>query len=194
MCCLRERSKSPSHVLTWPLQLIEDFLVEAYGGYPEAPQDLALITTTDWYQYEKNEARLDPEEAKKQRAKYRTHGGGPMKVPSRPPWKDDDFESPFLYATPEHVAEALRAAKGVPGGLSRDYCIILDRQTTEDRTALLIKTKRDEAENMPPGNEKTPIVKVRETFKEANGLITSASVGVSSLVQTLWNQQGSKSK
>ena len=117
-----------------------------------------------------------------------------MRVPSRPPWIDDDFESPFLDAAPEHVAEVLRAADGIPGNLSRDYCIILDRQTKEDRTALLVKTKKDEADNLPPGNEETPIVKVRETFKEANGLITSASTGVSSLVNTLWNQQGSKSK
>ena len=169
-------------------------MVETYEGYPEAPQDLVLITTTDWSQYEKNEAKLDPEEAKKQHAKYRTHGGGPMKVPSRPPWKDDDFKSPFLDAAPEHVAEALRAAEGVLGDLSRDYCVILDRQTTEDRTALLVKTKRDETDNLPPGNEETSIVKVRETFQEANGLITSAESGVSSLVKTLWNQQGSKSK
>lgn len=40
----------------------------------------------------------------------------------------------------------------------------------------------------------TPIVKVRETFKEAKGLVTSASTGVSSIAGTLWNQQGSKSK
>jgi hypothetical protein len=186
---------SPSHVLTRPLQLIEDFLVEAYEDYPEGPQDLVLITTTDWSQYEKNEARLDSEEAKKQHAKYRTHGGGPMRVPSRPPWKDDDdFESLLLATTPEHVAEALRAAEGVPGDLSRDYCIILDRQTTEDRTALLVKIKRDEADSLPLEDEEKPIVKVRETFKEANGLITSASVGLSSLVQPLWNQQGSKSR
>lgn len=166
-------------------------MVEAYEGYPEGPQDLVLITTTDWSQYENNEARLDPEEAKKQRAKYRTHGGGPMRVPSRPPWKnDDDFESPFLDATPEHVAEALRAAESVPGDMSRDYCIILDRKATEDRTALLVKTKRDEADKLPLEDEDTSIVKVRETFKEANGLVTSASVGVSSLVQTLLNQQG----
>jgi hypothetical protein len=74
------------------------------------------------------------------------------------------------------------------------YCIILDRQTTEDRTALLVKTKRDEADSLPLEDEEKPIVKVRETFKEANGLITSASVGLSSLVQPLWNQQGSKSR
>jgi hypothetical protein len=167
-------------------------LVETYEGYPEAPQDLVLITTTDWSQYEKNEARLDPEEAKKQHVKYRTHGGGPMRIPSRPPWKYDSFESPFLDATPEHVAEALRAAQGIPGDLSRSYCIILDRQTTEGRSVLLVKTKRDEADNLPPGNEETRIVTVRETFKEANGLIVSVSVGVSSLVNALWNRQGNK--
>ena len=167
-------------------------MVETYDGYPEAAQDLVLITTTEWSQYERNEARLDPEEAEKQHVKYRTHGGGPMKVPSRPPWKeDDDFESPFLDATPEQVAEALRGAEGAPGDLSRDYCVILDRQTTVDRTALLVKTKRDEADNLPPGSDQeTPIVKVRESFKEANGLIASASLGVGSFVETLWNRHG----
>jgi hypothetical protein len=168
-------------------------LVETYEGYPEAPQDLVVITTTDWFRYEKNEARLDPEESKEQHTKYRTHGGDPMRVLSRPPWKDD-FESPFLEATPEQVAEALQAAEGVPGDLSRDYCVILDRQTIEGRTALLVKTRRDETDNLPPGNEETSIVKVRETFKEANGLITSAWTGVSSLVGTLWNQRRSRSK
>lgn len=116
-----------------------------------------------------------------------------MRIPSRPPWKDE-FESPFLDQTPQDVAEALRAAEDAPGDLSREHCIMLDRQTTEDRTALLVQTKRAEGDNLPPGHEKTPIVTVRETFKEANGLITSASVGVSSLVGTLWNRQGSRSK
>jgi len=168
-------------------------LIETYNGYPEAPQDLVLITTTDWSRYANNEAELDPEEARKQHAKYRSHGGGLMRVPSRPPW-EIHFESPFLDQTPEDVAGTLRAADGAPGDLSRDYCIILDWQTIQDRTALLVKTKRAEGDNLAPGHEKTPIVKVRESFKEANGLITSASVGVSSLVGTLWNQQGSNSK
>lgn len=110
-----------------------------------------------------------------------------MRVPSRPPW-NDEFESPFLDQTPEDVAKTLRAAQSAPGDMSRDYCIILDRQTTEDRTALLIKTKRAKEDVLPPGYDKTPIVKVRESFKEANGLIASASAGVSSLIETLWNQ------
>jgi hypothetical protein len=176
----------------WPLQLIDEFLVETYAGYPEAPQNLVLITTTDWSQYVGNEVKLDPSEAKKQHAKYRTHGGGPMRVPSRPPWSDD-FESPFLDQTPEDVAGALRAAEGAPGDLSRDYCIVLDLQTTEDRTVLVVKTKKDEGDNLPPGHEETSIVGVREIFGEANGLVVSASVGVSSLVGTLWNQQGRQS-
>jgi hypothetical protein len=169
----------------WPLQLINDFLVETYAGYPEAPQNLVLTTTTDWSQYSKNEAKLDPKEAK--------DGGGPMRVPSRPPWTEV-FESPFLDQTPEDVAGVLRAAEGIPGDLSRDYCIILDPQTKEDRTALIVKTKKDEGDNLPPGHGETPIVKVRESFKEANGLVVSASVGVSSLVETLWNQQGKQNR
>lgn len=69
--------------------------------------------------------------------------------------------------------------------------MILDRQTTVDRTALLVKTKRDEADDLPPGSDQeTPIMKVRETFKEANGLIASASLGVGSFVETLWNRHG----
>jgi hypothetical protein len=176
-----------------PLQFIDEFLIETYDGYPEASQDLVLITTTDWSQHEKNEALLDPQEAKAQQEKYRTHGGGPMKVPSRPPW-NDDFESPFLDQTQGDVAKTLRAAQSAPGDMSRDYCIILDRQTTEDRTALLVKTSRAKEDNLPPGYDETSIVKVRETSKEANGLIASASAGVSSLMETLWNQQGSNSK
>ena len=107
-----------------------------------------------------------------------------MRVPSRPPWKEA-FESPFLDQTPRDVAEALRAAQGAPGNLSRDYCIILYRQTAEDRTALLVKTSRAKEDNLPPGYDETSIVKVRETFNEANGLIASASAGVSSLIETL---------
>jgi hypothetical protein len=165
-------------------------LVETYAGYLEAAQNLVLITITE---YEQNEARLDPDEAEKQHAKYRTHSGGSMRVPLRPP-QTEEFESPFLDQTPEDVAESLRAAKGAPGDLSRDYCVILDLQTTEDRTVLLVKTKKDEADNLPPGHAETPIVKVRESFKEANEPVVSASVGVSSLVETLRNQQGEKSK
>jgi hypothetical protein len=36
-------------------------------------------------QHENNEAKLGREEAKAQHAKYRTHSGGPIQVPSRPP-------------------------------------------------------------------------------------------------------------
>lgn len=104
------------------------------------------------------------------------------------------FESPFLDQTPEDVAKALRAAECSPGDLSRDYCIILDRQTTEDRTVLLVKTKKTEGDNVPLVYGNTQTVQVRETFKEANGLAMSASAGVSSLAETLWNQQGRKSK
>jgi hypothetical protein len=64
----------------------------------------------------------------------------------------------------------------------------------EDRTVLLVKTKRAEGESLPPGHVETSIVGVRETFGEANGLVMSASVGVSSLVGTLWNQQGKRAK
>jgi hypothetical protein len=168
-------------------------LVETYDGYPEAPQNLVLITTTDWSQYSKNEAKLDPKEAKDQHVKYRSHGGGPMRIPSRPPW-NEVFESPFLDQTPEDVAGVLRAAEGAEGEMSRDYCVILNLQTVEDRTVLLVKTKRDEGESLPPGYSEKSIVGVRETFREANGLVVSASVGVSSLSGTLWNQQGRRSK
>jgi hypothetical protein len=78
--------------------------------------------------------------------------------------------------------------------LSRDHCVISDRQTTKAWTALFVKTKRTKEDSLPPGSDEISIAKVRETFKEANGLITSASAGVSSLIKTLWNQQGSKSK
>jgi hypothetical protein len=112
-----------------------------------------------------------------------------MRIPSRPPW-NEVFESPFLDQTPEDVAGVLRAVEGAEGEMSRDYCVILDLQTVEDRTVLLVKTKRDEGESLPPGYSETSIVGVRETFREANGLVMSASVGVSSLSGTLWNQQG----
>jgi hypothetical protein len=183
----------PSDILTCPHQLIDEFLIETYAGYPEAPENLVLITTTDWSQYSKNEAKLSPSEAKDQHVKYRSHGGGPMRVPSRPPW-NEEFESPFLDQTPEEVAGALRAAEGAEGEMSREYCVILDLRTMEDRTVLLVKTEKDKGDDLPPGHGETPIVKVRESFKEANGLVVSASVGVSSLVGTLWNQQGRRAK
>jgi hypothetical protein len=55
-----------SKILIRSLQLIDEFLIETYGGYPEAAQDVVLITTTEWTQYENNEAQIGPEEAKAQ--------------------------------------------------------------------------------------------------------------------------------
>ncbi|KAK4505936.1 hypothetical protein PRZ48_003901 [Zasmidium cellare] len=171
-----------------PSQFIHDFLVETYNGYPEAAQTLVIITHRDWPRYNVTEALLGPEEAASRHSNVLTHGGGPMRVPSRPPWTED-FDSPFVHHTPEDVAKILREADGIPRHLFKDYCIIMDEQTWDDRTVLLVKSKRSLGERLPPGYDDSPIVNVRESFKEVNGIVQAVSVGQGSLAEILWNQQ-----
>lgn len=110
-----------------------------------------------------------------------------MRVPSRPPWTHT-FQSPFLEKGAEDVAKILREAEDAPGHLNRKYCAILDEQSEKDRTVLLVKTQRSGEDNLPSGCENWEIVKVREEWKEANAVLQSASAGVSSLEEILWNQ------
>ncbi|KAF2160892.1 hypothetical protein M409DRAFT_28772 [Zasmidium cellare ATCC 36951] len=174
-------------------QLINNFLVETYNGYPEAAQTLVVITHKDWSLYNDNEALLSPEEATKQGSKALTHGGGPMKVPSRPPWTET-FDPPCLGQSPDKAAQSLLEANKAPGSLSRDYCIILDEQTLGDRSVLLVKTQCSPGERLPCEHGDSSIVVVRASFKEANGIIQSVSVGHGSLAEILWNQQHTKDR
>lgn len=152
-----------------------------------------ILTNLNWTHYETDESQLNPDEARKQKSRALTHGGGPMKVPSRPPWTTN-FSSPFEGKTPEDVARHLSGAEDAPGHLNRMYCAILDEQSAKVRSVLLMKTKRTEGDNLPPGCEKWEIVKVREEWKEADAVLQSASVGVSLLEEILWNQYANLQK
>ncbi|KAF2716059.1 hypothetical protein K431DRAFT_316818 [Polychaeton citri CBS 116435] len=182
-------------VCTAPLnaELINEFLVETYDNYPEAAQSLVILTTLDWTHYDNDEAQLTPDEARKQKSKVFAYGGGPMKVPSRPLWTTN-FSSPFEGKAPEDVARFLKKAEDAPGHLDRRYCAILDKQSEKDRSVLLVKTKRSEGDNLPSECKYWEIVKLREEWKEANAVLQSASVGVSSLEEILWNQYSDKQR
>lgn len=109
-----------------------------------------------------------------------------MRIPSRPPWTAE-FASPFLHQRPEKVAKILLSAQETARPLDVRYCIILDQQTVEDKTVLLVKTARGVDSNLPMDND-SPIVQCRVGFCDANACLQSFSVGQGSLEELVWNQ------
>ncbi|KAG9681075.1 hypothetical protein KCU95_g15133, partial [Aureobasidium melanogenum] len=113
-------------------ELINEFLVKAYAADTDAPEDLCILTTKDWSHY-RNEARLSPGEAQKQGRVAVPRGGGPMESPSRPPWTKR-FETPFKDRDPKDIAQTLRSAEGLLSNMNKEFCIVLDEQTVQDKT------------------------------------------------------------
>jgi hypothetical protein len=150
-------------------QFIDGFLREAYSGYPEASQDLCIITTKDKAAYQNDESDPKQEEARRG-ALVRTQGGGPMKTPSRPPWSME-FQSPFLGLSPEQVADAI--SKGFNNTvLETKYCTIIDEKSLQDGSALLMKI----GAGRPDDNE-PKLVTVRQPFGEVNAALGCYSIG-----------------
>ncbi|THX59266.1 hypothetical protein D6D06_02203 [Aureobasidium pullulans] len=161
------------------IPLINDFLTTTYAAMTEAPQTLCIITSTNWSIYENDESEGHGIE-------ILSHGGGPMRVPSRPPWTIS-FKSPFLNQRAEEVANMLASTQGEAKGLDMRYCVIIDEQTLEDKTVLLVKTWRDEGSKLPKDDD-SPIVRCRVSFEDANACVQSFSVGHGSLEELVWNQ------
>lgn len=109
-----------------------------------------------------------------------------MRIPSRPPWTVR-FKSPFLKQRAEEVAKVLLSTQGEAKGLDMRYCVIIDEQSLEDKTVLLVKTWRGEGSKLPKDDD-SPIVKCRVSFEDANACLQSFSVGNGSLEELVWNQ------
>lgn len=151
-------------------KLIDDFLRTSYDGYPEASQELCIITSRDRAAYQHDESKPSKEEiARGMRVK--TQGGGPMKTPSRPPWKVD-FSPPFLNKSPEEVAKVLRYELDNTL-LGLDYCAIIDVKSLQDRRALVMHTVKPEDEH--------EYKMVRVPFEEVNAVLVCCSIGETDL-------------
>jgi hypothetical protein len=161
-------------------------LVKTYAADTDAPENLCVLTTQDWSRY-RDEACLSHKEAQKQGRVAVPRGGGPMESPSRPPWTKQ-FETPFKYQDPQEVVRFLQNAQGLPSRVSREFCVILDGQTLEDKIVLLVKTSRGLESNLPRDNE-SPVVQYRCPFKEANSIIQGVCIGEGSLEELLWNEK-----
>ncbi|KAG9598087.1 hypothetical protein KCU86_g4494, partial [Aureobasidium melanogenum] len=114
-------------------ELINEFLVKAYAADTDAPEDLCVLTTQDWSHY-RNEARLSPEEAQKQGYVAAPRGEGPMESPSRPPWTKR-FETPFKNRNSKDIAQTLRSAEGLLSSMNKEFCIVFDEQTVQDKNS-----------------------------------------------------------
>jgi hypothetical protein len=108
-----------------------------------------------------------------------------MKTPSRPPWTMP-FETPFKHQSPEDIAQILQNAQDMPSYMSKSFCVILDVQTLEDKSVLLVKTSRGPESNLPRENQSS-IVKYRSSFEEANSIMQGVCIGEGSLEELLWN-------
>jgi hypothetical protein len=75
----------------------------------------------------------------------------------------------------------------MPSDMSKSFCVILDAQTLEDGSVLLVKTSRGPESNLPRGNQSS-IVKYRSSFEEANRIMQGVSIGEGSLEELLWNE------
>ncbi|KAG9589250.1 hypothetical protein KCU86_g8312, partial [Aureobasidium melanogenum] len=118
-------------------ELINEFLVKAYAADTDASENLCVLTTQDWSHY-RDEARLSPGEAQKQGRVAVPRGGGPMESPSRPPWTKR-FETPFKNRDPEDIAQNLQTAEGLLSTMNKDFCVVLDGQTVQDKRRRLSK-------------------------------------------------------
>ncbi|KAG9848619.1 hypothetical protein KCU98_g5329, partial [Aureobasidium melanogenum] len=149
-------------------ELINEFLVKAYAADTDASENLCVLTTQDWSHY-RDEARLSPGEAQKQGRVAVPRGGGPMESPSRPPWTKR-FETPFKNRDPEDIAQNLQTAEGLLSTMNKDFCVVLDGQTVQDKSVLLVKTSRGPESNLPSDNESS-IVQYRTSFEQANSIV-----------------------
>ncbi|KAM0689393.1 hypothetical protein Q7P36_011471 [Cladosporium allicinum] len=129
-------------------QFIDGFLREAYDGYPEASQDLCIITTKDKAAYQYDESDPNHEKAHGS-TPGQTQGGGPMITPSRPPWSME-FRSPFLRQSPEQVADFLSKEFNDTTSLETGYCAIIDEKSLRDRSALLVVQKEGQQDEDEP--------------------------------------------
>ncbi|CAD0098993.1 unnamed protein product [Aureobasidium mustum] len=166
-------------------ELLNEFLVKAYAGDTDAPEDLCILTTQDWSHY-RDKARLNPEEAQKQGRVAIPRGEGPMESPSRPPWTKR-FETPFKDQDLKDIAWTLRGAERLLPKMSKEFCIVLDGQTIQDKSVLLVKTFRGPESNLPSDDE-SPIVQYRTPFEQANSILQGVCIGEGSLEELLWNE------
>ena len=151
-------------------QFIDGFLREAYDGYPEASQDLCIITTKDKAAYQHDQSDPTPEEVRTS-APGQTQGGGLTRTPSSPPWSVE-FRSPFLRQSPEQVADFLSTELNDTTLLETEYCAIIDEKSLQDRSALLVVQKEGEQDEDEPR-----YVTVRLPYEEVNAALGCYSVG-----------------
>lgn len=157
-------------------KFIDAFLRKTYEGYPEAAQELCIITTKNALAYQIDESAPSPEEAR-QGALVRTQGGGPMKTPSRLPWSED-VQSVFRGQSAEEVAKGVRESFASTK-IEIDYCAILDEKSLQDSTAIVARTKRAQSEDEPG------FATVRQPFEEVNAALGAWSIGEGSLEEAL---------
>lgn len=110
-----------------------------------------------------------------------------MESPSRPPWTQR-FGTPFKNRDSKDIAQTLRSAEGLLSNMNKEFCILLDEQTVQDKSVLLVKTSRESESYLPSDNE-NPIVQYRTPFEQANSIVQGTCVGEGSLEAMLWNEK-----
>jgi hypothetical protein len=88
-----------------------------------------------------------------------------MKMPSCPPWTTR-FETPFQNQSPDQIAQT----QDMLSDMSKSFWFILDPQTLEDKSVLLVETSRGPESSLPGGNQSS-VVKYRSSFEEANSIM-----------------------
>lgn len=106
-----------------------------------------------------------------------THGGGPMKTPSRPPWSED-VQSVFRGRNVEEVAKGVKESFA-DTELDVRYCAILDEKSLQDSTAIIAQIKLVQNEDM------AGCTTVRQPFEEVNAALGAWSIGEGSLEEAL---------
>lgn len=110
-----------------------------------------------------------------------------MESPSRPPWTKQ-FETPFKDQDLHDIARTLRGAEGLLPSVNKNYCIVLDCQSIQNKSVLLVKTSRGPESNLPSDNESL-VIQYRTSFEQANSIIQGVCIGEGSLEELLWNEK-----
>jgi len=137
-----------------------------------------MMTTADEEAYQHNEAAHTEEAVSKGHA-VQTHGGGPMRIPSRPPWSLQ-FNSPFLRQDADRVATRLKR-DFARTQLNIEFFAILDEKSLEERTALVVDAKHSRQD----GRE--GVQTARQPFEEVNAVLVCWSIGEGSIGEALTN-------
>ncbi|KAI1257721.1 hypothetical protein MGN70_000765 [Eutypa lata] len=142
-----------------PLQTLTELLESAYAEGPDSPDSLLLVL---------DKKTIPSAEGKNVPATVLPVSTGP----------GPDFYGATIASLVAHVQET--AGKGP---ISGSYFLVVDQQTPEDKTVLLVKCPKDAVERDDQSNPKVEIESLRLATGQANAPVVAMQVGSGSFAE-----------